>query len=112
MLTCTVCSSDGEVAAFPVRDGHRVLHEMLLRPSRDIPVGCRGGGCGVCRVRVVSGRYVTRRMSRAHISEDDEAAGIVLACRLIPLTDVVVQRLPNRTTTTTEPPTNAVPAAT
>jgi ferredoxin len=108
MLTCTVRSPDGDVAAFPVRDGHRVLHEMLLRPGHDIPVGCRGGGCGVCRVQVVSGEYLTRRMSRAHISEADEAVGIVLACRLIPLTDVVVEPM----STTNQPPAmNAAPAA-
>jgi ferredoxin len=63
---------------------------MVARGVRAIPVGCRGGGCGVCRVQVVSGDYETRRMSRRHVSEEDEAAGYALACRLIALGDLVV----------------------
>lgn len=58
--------------------------------------GCRGGGCGVCRVRVLSGPYRCDRMSRAHISMADEADGLALACRLWPEGDLelaVVGRL-------------------
>ena len=39
-----------------------------------IPVGCRGGGCGVCRIHVRAGQFHTGRMSRKHISEADEEA--------------------------------------
>lgn len=60
-----------------------------------IPIGCRGGGCGVCKVELLAGEVVRRRMSRAHISEADEAAGIVLSCRIFPRGDVAV-RLVNR----------------
>jgi hypothetical protein len=48
-------------------------------------VGCRGGGCGVCRVRVLDGAYTTLRMSRQAHVEADEAAGVVLACRIVPV---------------------------
>jgi len=53
-----------------------------------LPVGCRRGGCGVCRVRVVAGEYRSDPMSRAHISEADEEAGLVLSCAIYPLTDI------------------------
>jgi ferredoxin len=56
-----------------------------------IPVGCRGGGCGVCRIRVRSGQFRTGRMSRKHISEADEAAGTVLACRVFPESDLEIE---------------------
>ncbi|MFC6668786.1 2Fe-2S iron-sulfur cluster-binding protein [Marinobacterium aestuariivivens] len=56
-----------------------------------IPVGCRGGGCGLCKVRVLDGAYRIKRMSRAHISEVEAANGYVLACRVFPLTDVVIE---------------------
>lgn len=56
-----------------------------------IPVGCRGGGCGVCRIHVRSGEYRTGRMSRKHISEADETAGTVLACRVFPETDLEIE---------------------
>ena len=64
---------------------------MEKQGLRHIPIGCRGGGCGTCRVRILSGTYRTRKMSRAHVSEADERAGIVLACRLIPESDLAVK---------------------
>ena len=60
--------------------------EQLCR--KGIPVGCRNGGCGVCKVQVTSGSYVSRVMSREHVSEEDEREGRVLACRVRPTSDV------------------------
>lgn len=58
---------------------------------RRLPVGCRRGGCGVCRARVLKGDYRRDPMSRAHVSEMDEAAGLVLACSIYPLSDLVLR---------------------
>src|SRR5689334_9299587 len=55
---------------------------------RRLPVGCRRGECGVCRVRMMQGVYRADLMSRAHISAEDEAAGIVLACCIYPHSDL------------------------
>jgi len=61
---------------------------------RGIPVGCRGGGCGICRVQVIGdGKYHTSKMSRAQVSAADEADGICLACKLIPESDLQVRPL-------------------
>jgi len=79
---------------FACKDGQNVLAAMEKLGRRGIPVGCRGGGCGICRVQVVAGeRYHTRKMSRAQVSAADEASGICLACRLIPEGDLVVRAL-------------------
>lgn len=59
-----------------------------------IPVGCRGGGCGICRVQVLKGEYDTLKMSHKHISEEDKARGEVLACRVFPRTDLTIAVLP------------------
>lgn len=56
-----------------------------------VPVGCRGGGCGVCKVRVVNGTYITGRMSRAHVSVAEERAGYALACRLYAQGPLVIE---------------------
>lgn len=68
-----------------------VLVGMERLGKRGIPVGCRGGGCGVCKIEVVSGRYNKRRMSREHISAEDESCGRVLACRISPAEDLVIR---------------------
>ena len=53
----------------------------------DLPFACKGGVCGTCRARVTSGEV---RMRRNYALEDDEvAAGYVLTCQTVPLSDAV-----------------------
>ncbi|MDD3677352.1 MULTISPECIES: 2Fe-2S iron-sulfur cluster-binding protein [Thauera] len=76
----------GERVACAEQDN--VLRAMEALGRKGIPVGCRGGGCGVCKVRVTGGAYHTRKMSRACVSEAEEADGVVLACKLFPDSDL------------------------
>lgn len=76
---------------FSCEAGDNLLRSMEALGRRGIPVGCRGGGCGVCKVRVVEGRFHTRKMSRACLSEQEEADGVVLACRLFAESDLSLQ---------------------
>jgi ferredoxin len=68
-----------------------VLDGMARLGRRGIPVGCRGGGCGVCKVQVINGSFAASVMSRAHVSPEELAAGVVLACRVMPHSDLCVQ---------------------
>lgn len=70
-----------------------VLKGMEQLGRKGIAVGCRGGGCGICKIEIVRGDYGCQRMSRAHISEEDEARGVVLACRTRPRSDLDVRVL-------------------
>ena len=70
-----------------------VLEGMLKLGRRGIPSGCRGGGCGVCKVEVVSGSFAAKAMSRSHVSEEDQRAGRVLACRIFPASDLELRVL-------------------
>lgn len=74
-------------------ESESVLHGMVRLGRRGIPLGCRGGGCGICKVQVVDGQFEAAVMSRAHISEEEQAAGAVLACRIKPHSDLAVQVL-------------------
>ncbi|SEI59698.1 2Fe-2S iron-sulfur cluster binding domain-containing protein [Allopseudospirillum japonicum] len=68
-----------------------VLAAMEAAGQESIPVGCRGGGCGKCRIQIVQGQYFSKRMSRAWISAEQEAQGKVLACRVYARTDLNIQ---------------------
>jgi|GEM_PF-608930 len=69
-----------------------VLERVFRMPDcPSVRIGCRNGGCGVCRVRVFSGDYVTTKMSRDHVSKEEEAEGYALACRLYPKSDLVIE---------------------
>ena len=73
---------------FSCTSGQTVLEGMVRLGRRGIPVGCRGGACGVCKVEVVSGCFDRKAMSRSHVSEHDESEGRVLACRISPVSDL------------------------
>ena len=45
-------------------DERSVLQGMEALGKKGIPVGCRQGGCGVCKVHVLEGSYDKRVMSR------------------------------------------------
>jgi ferredoxin len=70
-----------------------VLSAIRRQHVGGVEVGCRGGGCGICRIRVLSGSYRTGRMSRAQVTIEEEAGGIVLACRVYPEEDLVIEAL-------------------
>ena len=53
----------------------------------DLPFACKGGVCGTCRARITDGEV---RMRRNFALEADEvAAGYVLTCQSLPLTDTL-----------------------
>lgn len=79
---------------FTCPDSENVLVGMRYDGPDGVQVGCRGGGCGVCRVEVLQGTYLAKKMSKAHVSEEDLARNIVLSCRIIPTSDLVIRPCP------------------
>lgn len=76
---------------FVCTEDQALLIGMERRSASSINVGCRGGGCGVCKIRILNGDYESKRMSRAHISQAEEKQGFALACRVFPRGDMVVE---------------------
>lgn len=71
------------------RSSETLLLAMVRLGRKGIPVGCVSGGCGVCKVLIRSGNWhKSGPMSRAHVSADEEAQGIGLACRIVPDGDI------------------------
>ncbi|MGQ0698987.1 MAG: 2Fe-2S iron-sulfur cluster-binding protein [Panacagrimonas sp.] len=73
---------------FPCRGDQSVLAAMSQAGAACVQVGCRSGGCGVCRVKILSGSFDAGLMSRAQVSEQDRDEGIALACQLFPRSDL------------------------
>ena len=67
--------------------GYQIGKTML----ETIPVGCRGGGCGICRIRILSGEYDSKKMSCKHITGEDHGQGIALACRIYPRSELSIE---------------------
>jgi ferredoxin len=85
---------DGGPRELHCAPGQSVLEAVMAAGVDWLPVGCRGGGCGVCRVVVRAGRYETGRMSRRHIASDDPALIVALSCRLYPTGDLDIAYAP------------------
>lgn len=91
-MSATFCVAIGNThESYRCRADQTLLGGMEQLGRRGIPVGCRGGGCGVCKVRIESGSVRRERMSRCHVSAQEEAQGYVLACRAYPQSDLQVQ---------------------
>ena len=81
MHTIEIAGSGERYACAPGQD---LLRAMESLGRRGIPAGCRGGGCGVCKVHVEAGRFHTGKMSRACVSDAEQGEGFVLACKAYP----------------------------
>jgi len=82
--------------AVEVRPGESALG-ALLRHGRFVRHGCKHGGCGTCRARLVSGNCELSDRTSFSLSDADREAGIVLLCStyvtggevVVDLTDVM-----------------------
>ncbi len=81
----------GEV--FNCAEDVHVLQAMEQARCHGIPVGCRNGGCGACKVRITKGQYQARKMNRAVVTSEEEADGCVLACKTYPRSDIAIHVL-------------------
>ena len=78
---------DGRESTVVMAPGERVL-DAALRVRPELPYACKGGVCSTCRAKVVAGEVA---MARNFALEPDEvAAGYVLTCQALPITDKVV----------------------
>lgn len=73
---------------FPCRQDQTVLAAMSGAGQHCVQIGCRSGGCGVCRVQVLEGHFECGTMSRAQVAAPDLECGIALACQLFPRSDL------------------------
>ncbi|MEU2351001.1 1,2-phenylacetyl-CoA epoxidase subunit PaaE [Modestobacter sp. NPDC049651] len=77
---------DGRTTTLAVPRDVPVL-DAAQRVRGDLPFACKGGVCGTCRAKVTAGEV---RMRRNYALEPAEvAAGFVLTCQALPVTDAV-----------------------
>lgn len=79
---------DGRASTFDLRPDDVPVLEAALRVRSDLPFACKGGVCGTCRARLVSG---TVAMDANYALEPEEIArGYVLTCQSHPTSEDVV----------------------
>lgn len=72
------------------RPGECILR-ALSRSGYGYRVGCRRGGCGICKVDLIEGEVEYPDTVSEHIlSAEERADGVALSCRATPASDVVI----------------------
>jgi len=79
---------DGRSSTFSVDPDGECILDAALRVRSDAPYACKGGVCGTCRARLVSGSVEMDQHFALEQREID--AGFVLACQSHPTTPKVV----------------------
>ena len=92
MSFAVTIEDSGEVVI--CKPGEAVLKAVSRLAASALPVGCLGGGCGICKVRIASGNYRLGKMSRQQVTVEEEAQGFALACRTFPLGDLRLRLMP------------------
>ena len=64
----------------------------LARAGLTYRIGCRRGGCGVCKLHLILGevRY-ERPVADSVLTDEERVEGICLSCRAVPITNVVIE---------------------
>ena len=63
----------------------------ILRSGARVVFGCRGGGCGTCKMRLVSGQVEHGRCSAAVLPDEEKQNGWFLSCQARALGDLTVE---------------------
>ena len=79
---------------FTCRGNEFVLDAMQRARCGPVHFGCFGGGCGVCKMKIVSGEYhEEKKMSIAHVTPEERKDGIVLLCCVKPRDNLTITRI-------------------
>jgi ferredoxin len=84
----TILPDSERVTARP----EETLLSALSRAGLGYRIGCRRGGCGVCKLHLLLGevRY-ERTVAESVLSDEERVEGICLSCRAVPITNVVIE---------------------
>ncbi|MBM6544965.1 2Fe-2S iron-sulfur cluster binding domain-containing protein [Janibacter sp. YIM B02568] len=64
----------------------------LYKAGYSYTVGCKRGGCGICKVDVLDGDFsYNRPIAATVISAEERTDGTCLSCRAVPDSDVTIQ---------------------
>jgi len=71
-------------------ESHQTILDAAFQQGADYPSGCQSGNCGSCKSRLLSGKIEHGAFSEFALTEDEKAAGLILACRAMPRADCEV----------------------
>jgi CDP-4-dehydro-6-deoxyglucose reductase len=87
MPTLTVVPND---VSIDVKADETIL-DALYRHGYAYRIGCKRGGCAICKVDLLEGEVTYNRpVAEKVLTDEEKAEGICLSCRAVPTTDIVI----------------------
>lgn len=84
-----LCVESDDVA-IDLLEGETIL-EGLYRNGYAYRIGCRRGGCAICKVDLVDGVVTyNRTVAESVLTEGERVSGTCLTCRAVPAGDVTI----------------------
>lgn len=87
-MECVQATEVESLVSFKMQVGDSLLKGMEKAGASIVNIGCRGGGCGLCKVQILGGDFELGKMSSLHVSDSDRSLGCILACRCFPKTNI------------------------
>ena len=66
--------------SFP-SDGAASILDAALSAGRAFPYSCRGGSCGTCKAKLISGEITSGPFGETALSAAEKSAGYILLCQ-------------------------------
>jgi ferredoxin len=82
----------GHADPVPAQSSDTLL-ASLLRAGLAFPFSCQNGNCGHCKCELVSGEVHELEYSEHALPATERRRGIVLACRVLPRSGIVIRRI-------------------
>ncbi|MGA8943897.1 MAG: 2Fe-2S iron-sulfur cluster binding domain-containing protein [Thermoactinomyces sp.] len=76
--------------SFFCRDDESLLDAMRKHHVR-IPFACRGGGCGMCKVKIEEGEFERGPSSKEALPDKERKQNYTLACKTYPKSEIKVR---------------------
>lgn len=89
MLTVTVMNDDEQNSNIAC-DERESLLDAVNRQGFEIPYACKGGGCGLCKIKVHDGHFERLKCSKAVLSDEERLMNYTLACKTYPKSDMKI----------------------
>ena len=70
---------------------HMSVIEAAKIQNAKVPYGCIGGGCGICKMKVVDGQYRIDHEVKNALTDEEQKKGYVFLCRTYPLSDLQLE---------------------
>lgn len=73
-------------------ESDETLLSGLYKAGYAYTIGCRRGGCAICKIDCLAGEFIYNRpIADSVISEAEHSDGTCLSCRAVPTTDVTIE---------------------